>query len=495
MSATEQTSTQKIITNDLWIGGEAVPASTHAYFDDLNPESDRVYSHAADGAVEDIDRAVTSAHTAFAASGLIQMRDRERWLMTAAEVFEGRREQFVDVLVDEVGSPIFKANFEFDMALSAIRAAAGVPRRLKGETLPSDRPGAFSVTVREPVGVVAGITPFNVPLLKGAKQGSMALATGNCFVQLPSEHAPRVAHMLARVFQDAGFPDGHFNVVTGNPFDIGDALTEHHLVKCVTFCGSSRIGRHVAELCARHYKPVILELGGKSPMIVLDDADLDSAVQAAAISVFFFQGQACMAASRLLVQRGAAQEFADRLAAVATDLTARGMGDLRNDDTVVGPTISKRQRERVTAHVEDAVAKGAEVCAGGRWRDNRFEPTVLRGVRPEMTVYTEETFGPVTSIYAFDDLQDAVDRANDTEYGLSGSVFTQDVTTALSLAKAVRTGMIHINAPSIQDEPHVPFGGLGRSGIGREGTETDADAMTQWKWITVQLPPDGGLPA
>ena len=325
MSATEQTSTQKIITNDLWIGGEAVPASTHAYFDDLNPESDRVYSQAADGAVEDIDRAVTSADTAFAASGLIQMRDRERWLMTAAELFEGRREEFVDVLVDEVGSPIFKANFEFDMALSAIRAAAGVPRRLKGETLPSDRPGAFSVTVREPVGVVAGITPFNVPLLKGAKQGSMALATGNCFVQLPSEHAPRIAHMLARVFQDAGFPHGHFNVVTGNPFDIGDALTEHPLVKCVTFCGSSRVGRHVAELCARYYKPVILELGGKSPMIVLDDADLDSAVQAAAISVFFFQGQACMAASRLLVQRGVAGEFADRLSAVATDLSARGM--------------------------------------------------------------------------------------------------------------------------------------------------------------------------
>lgn len=493
MSATEQAVAREIVTSDLWVGGEAVPATEGGYFDDLNPETDELYSRAAAANAADVEKTVESARRAFEASGNIQMRDRERWLMRAAEIFEARREEFVDLLVDEVGSPIFKANFEFDMALSSIRAAAGVPRRLKGETLPSDRPGAFSLTVREPVGVVAGITPFNVPLLKGAKQGAMALATGNCFVQLPSEYAPQVAHKLARVFHEAGFPAGHFNVLTGNPFEIGDVLTEHPAVGCVSFCGSSRVGAHVAELCARHYKPVILELGGKSPMIVLDDADVEAAVEAAAISVFFFQGQACMAASRLMVQQGVADEFATGLTAVARRLADGAMGDLRDTATVVGPTISPRQRDRVASHVEDARAKGAEVCSGGRWQGNRYEPTVLKGVSPEMTVYGEETFGPVTSVYVFDDPKDALARANDTDYGLSGSVFTRDITKALSLARAVRTGMIHINAPSIQDEPHVPFGGLGRSGVGREGTETDADAMTQWKWITVQLPPEGGI--
>lgn len=321
MSTAEQAIGQGIITSDLLVDGEAVHPSSGAYFDDLNPESDELFARAADGGTEDVDRAVRSADRAFAESGRIQMPDRERWLMNAAEIFESRRPEFVDLLIDEIGSPLFKANLEFDMALSSIRAAAGVPRRLKGETLPSDRPGAFSLTVREPVGVVAGITPVNVPLLKGAKQGAMALATGNCFVQLPSEHAPQIAHRLAHVSHDAGFPAGHFNVVTGNPFEIGDSLTEHPLVGCVTFCGSSRVGRHVAELCARHYKPVILELGGKSPMLVLDDADVDAAVEAATISVFFFQGQACMAASRLVVQRSVADQFVERLSTVAKSLT------------------------------------------------------------------------------------------------------------------------------------------------------------------------------
>lgn len=474
-----------IFEADLWIGGKSVKPESSRYFEDLNPETDEIYALAADGTTGDVDRAVVAADAAFRKNKSRLAREREAWLFRAAEILERRKSEIIDILIDEVGSPLFKAEFEFQIAVNSLRAAAGVPRRVTGKTIPSDRPGALSLTVREPVGVVAGITPFNVPLLKTAKQGGMALACGNAFVLMPSEHAPRVSLFMAEIFAEVGLPDGLFNVVLGNPFQIGDALTSHPLVKSVTFCGSWRIGKHVAELAARDLKPVVLELGGKSPMIVFDDADIDAAVQASVAGIFFFQGQACMGASRMVVQRNIAEAFTAKICAVAGALK---MGDLRDMETVVGPIISTRQRQRVRHHIEDAVGKGAHCAAGGEWRSNRCEPTVLSGVTPEMTVYREETFGPVTAVYAFDDTEQAIRIANDTDYGLSGAVFTRDIDKALTVARNVETGMIHVNAASIQDEPHVPFGGRGRSGLGREGTDTDLDAMTEWKWITVQLP-------
>jgi acyl-CoA reductase-like NAD-dependent aldehyde dehydrogenase len=342
------------------------------------------------------------------------------------------------------------------------------------------------MAVREPIGVVAGITPFNVPLVKAVKQSAVALAVGNTFVLLPSEEAPRIAHRYAQIIDEAGFPPGVFNVVTGLGHEIGDYLTGHPLVKCVCFCGSTRVGRHIAKLAAEDFKKTALELGGKSPMVVLDDADIDKAVEAAAAGIFFFQGQACMGTSRIILQEGIAAEFTEKFCAVAKSMK---LGELTDPQTAVGPIISERQRGRVRSHIDDAKAKGATVRTGGLWEGNRCQPTVLSDVSREMTIFAQETFGPVTALYTVKSVDEAIALANETEYGLSAAVFTNDLNHAMRLTSEIKAGMIHVNAASLQDEPHVPFGGMGISGYGREGTETDIDLMTEWKWVTFQLPP------
>ncbi|MEE8495663.1 MAG: aldehyde dehydrogenase family protein [Xanthomonadales bacterium] len=474
----------KVKQSELWIGGEHVAPSSGKYFDDLNPLDDSLYSRAAEATAADMDKAIQVAHEAFLANKHLLARDREVWFMNAASLVERDFKEYVDILIDEVGSPLGKAEFEVAYCISALRAASGVPRRLRGEVIPSDNPGVFSMAIREPVGVVAAISPFNVPLLKVTKQGAMPLACGNATVQLPSEFSPQISLRFARTLAEAGVPAGLFNVVTGNPFAIGDVLTTHKLVKSISFCGSPRVGTHVAELAAKDLKPITLELGGKSPVIVLDDADLDEAVQAATMGAFFFQGQACMASSRIYLQRGIAEAFTKKLVAAAGQA---GMGDLRNIETAVGPIISERQRERVRRHITDAKNKGVEVLAGGEWEGNRCQPTIFSGVTEEMEVCREETFGPVTSLYVFDTVDEALRLANDTVYGLSFSIFTRDIDTALYIAHRAESGAVHINRPTIQDEPCPPFGGQGLSGFGREGTEADLDILTEWKWITIRM--------
>lgn len=468
---------------DHWIGGSVVAPGNGTYFDDLNPIDDSPYARVAAGNAGDVDRAVVTAHQAFLAHRDVTAAVREGWMAGAAVIMERDAALFQDVLVDEIGSPIAKAGFETRFAVSFLRAATGVPRRVRGETIPSDTPGRFSMSLRQPVGVVAGITPFNVPLIKGIKQSAMALATGNAFVLLPSEAAPRVADLLAALWREAGVPDGLFNVVYGNGAEIGDVLTGHPKVASITFTGSSRVGKHIAGIAAKALKKYTLELGGKSPLIVCADADLEKAVGAALFSIFMYQGQVCMGASRIYVERPIFEAFSKAFAAAAAK--AR-VGDLREPGTMLGPIISERQRERVRRHIEDARAKGAEVLTGAEWSGNSCSATVLSGVTANMTVFAEETFGPVTSLYPFDTLEEAIELANDTEYGLSASIFTHDIDKALHFAQRAEAGMVHINAPTLHDEPHVPFGGTKASGFGREGTEADLEIMTEWKWVTVQ---------
>lgn len=470
---------------DLWIGGERAAPTTGRYFVDRNPDTGQPFAEVAEGSAADIDRAVKTAQAAFAATSKTLAAEREAWLSRAAALIEQRRGEFVDILIDEVGSPFGKAQFEVHYAISCLRAAAGVARRITGQTIPSELPGRFSMSVREPLGVIAAITPFNVPLLKNVKLSSTPLATGNTVVMLTSEEAPVIANKLAEVYQEAGVPAGAFNVLTGFGDKIGDALTTHPLVKVVMFTGSSRVGKHIAGLCGPLMRRVVLELGGKSPLVVLADADIDAAVQGAAFGQFFFQGQACMASSRVYVEKSIEAEFCAKFKAMAEAL---GMGDLRDPNTWVGPIISERQRQRVRTHIEDAKAKGATVLTGGHWTGNRCAPTILTGVSEDMTVCREETFGPVTSVYPVSGLEEAIERANDTRYGLSAAIYTRDISKALTFCQRVRSGMVHINAPTLHDEPHVPFGGVGESGMGREGTDIDIDTLTEWKWITVQLP-------
>ena len=467
-----------------WIGGEWCDSSSGETFEVLNPLDDSVYCYAAKGTGDDIRKAVAAAKSAFPAYKNTTPTERERWLLRVAEIMEERKAELVDCLIDEIGSPIQKAMFEFSKGLTMVRAAAGLCRNVRGETIPSDTPGKFSMSIREPLGVVAVITPFNVPLIKLTRLISNALAVGNTVVQLPSELSPHISVLFAQIVADAGFPPGTFNVVTGYGVDIGDDLTSSTEVDFVSFTGSTVVGQHINEICAKNRTPITLELGGKSPTVVLADADLDKVMPLAARSIFMFGGQACIATSRFYVERPIFDEFVKRFSMIASKV---GMGDLRDPNTIIAPSISERQRNRVKTHIADAVEKGATLVAGGEWEGNRCQPTLLTDVSEEMTLCREETFGPVTAIYPIDSYEEGLEKANDTEFGLASAIFTQDISKALHFAQNIGAGMCHINGPTIYDEAHVPFGGNGKSGSGREGTDADLEAMTELKWITVQL--------
>lgn len=469
---------------ELWINGRPVPSSSGKTFATKNPLDDSSLTNAAAGSVDDINAAVDTAHQAFATFRHSLPKERERILCKAAELLERDRAEFIDILVDEVGSPIRKAGFEIEKGLAFLRAAAGMTRQMTGKTIPSDVPGKFSMSLRSPLGVIAAITPFNVPLIKGVRLSCNPIALGNTVVMLPSEEAPLLTHRLAKLYAEAGLPDGVFNVVTGDGYEIGDALTTHPEVKMVTFTGSCRVGMHIRELCGKLGKRMTLELGGKSPLVVMDDADLEQAVAGAVQSIFMFQGQVCMGASRVYVQEGLFTSFVDRFARAASHL---GMGDLRSPETVIGPIISDRQRQRIRRHLDDAREKGANFVTGGDWIDNRCQPTVLTGVTPEMTVFAEETFGPVVSVYPIESLDEAIEKSNDSNFGLSAAIYTRDINAAMRYVTEVESGMVHVNGSSLHDEPHVPFGGIKDSGFGREGTEEDIEAMTEWKWVTIQM--------
>ena len=467
-----------------FIGGKWVESENGEVFEIQNPIDDSLYAFGAKGTKNDIKKAIIEAKSAFIEYKETLPMDRERMLLRVAELMEERKSDLIDCLIDEIGSPIQKAMFEFSKGLTMVRAAAGMCRNVRGETIPSDAPGKFSMSIREPVGVVAVITPFNVPLIKTTRLVCNAIALGNTVVHLPSEMAPHLTIIFAEIIESAGFPAGSYNVVTGLGHEIGDELTGDKDVDFVSFTGSSVVGQHINEICAKNKTPNTLELGGKSPTVILADADLEKTVPLAARSIFMFAGQACIGSSRFYVERPIYEEFVKRFSQVASKV---GMGDLRDPNTVIAPIISERHRDRIKAHIADDVAKGANIVVGGEWDGNRCKPTLLTNVTEEMTVCKTETFGPVTSIYPIDSYEEGLKRANDTEYGLSSAIFTKDIGRAFHFARNIEAGMCHINGPTIHDEAHVPFGGNGESGVGREGTDADMEAMTELKWVTVQL--------
>lgn len=466
----------------LFIGGAWTESDSGKWFNDTNPEDGEVIGRAALAASSDVSRAVAAAKAAFPKFAAMTVAEREGMLFNAAELLVERKAQFIDALVDEIGSPLRKAEHEFGRALTFMRAAAGMPRMASGKTIPSDVPGRMSLSIRAPLGVIAAITPFNVPLIKGVRLTANPLALGNTVVLLPSEESPIISGLLAKVYEDAGFPAGTFNLVTGYGVDIGDSLTGHPDVAMVTFTGSSRVGKHIQTICARDNKRVTLELGGKSPMVVLADANIPKAVGAGAMGIFTYQGQVCMGNSRIYVEESVYDTFVEKFVETVSKL---GMGDLRQQETVIGPIISERQRQRVQDHILDAVQQGAQLLTGGKWHGNRMEPTVLAGVKDGMLCARDETFGPVVAVYPVRDYEEALRLANDTNYGLSAAIFTSNIDRAMHFAQHVEAGACHINTSALQDEAHVPFGGIGDSGFGKEGTEADIEAMSDLKWVTI----------
>lgn len=471
----------------LFIDGEWQDAPGGRTFPDVNPATGEVFARIAAGDADTARQAVEAADRAKGEWGELAPAARAAVVLKAAQIWERRKDDLAQMLTTETGAVAGKAAFEVGYCAELIRQAAALPYQAGGEVAPSNVTGKVNYFMRKPVGVVSVISPWNFPYTLTLRAVAPALALGNAVCLKPSEETPIAGGLLvAEIFEEAGLPPGVLNVVTC-PRDaveaVGDVMISHPAVAVVSFTGSTATGQKLAEKAGRHLKRIVLELGGKNPLIVLADADLDLAVSAAAFGAFFHQGQICMAVTRILVE----SPLADRLASQLVE-KVKGMetGDPRDMHTDIGPITSPTQLAKIKAHVEDAVAKGARVLVGGRSHDQYFEPTVLTEVTPAMRCYHEETFGPVVVLIPVKDAEEAIRLANDTTYGLSAGIITGDPERGMALAERIQAGMVHVNDSSVHDEPHAPFGGIKGSGLGRHGGKAAIEAFTEQRWVSLQ---------
>jgi acyl-CoA reductase-like NAD-dependent aldehyde dehydrogenase len=435
-------------------------------------------------------RAVAAkAQAAFPAWAALGPNARRACLMRAAAALEARADKFVEAMMGEIGATEGWARFNLMLAASMVREAAALTTQISGEVIPSDKPGCLAMALREPVGVTLGIAPWNAPIILGVRAIAVPLACGNAVVLKASETCPRTHELIVEAFAEGGFPDGVVNVVTNAPKDAGEivgALIDHAAVKRINFTGSTAVGRIIARRAAEHLKPCLLELGGKAPLIVLDDADLDEAVKAAAFGAFMNQGQICMSTERIIVDESVADEFVQRFAAKAKSLA---VGDPREGKTPLGAVVDQRTVAHVNGLIGDARVKGAVIVTGGEAETVLMPATVVDRVTSEMQIYSDESFGPVVAVIRAKDEADAVRIANDSQYGLSAAVFTRDIARGLKVARRIHSGICHVNGPTVHDEAQMPFGGVGASGYGRFGGKAGIDQFTELRWITIETQP------
>jgi vanillin dehydrogenase len=475
------------ITRELFINGDYVPALDGRTTQDLNPYTGEVYATVAAGGVADVRRAVDAAEAAFPAWAALSPSARRRIFLKAADILESRVAEVIEVMGGEVGAVAGWGGFNTMLATKMLQeAAAGISQSI-GEVLTTDTGEQLSLALREPLGVVGAFSPWNAPLILSARAVAMPLAVGNTVVLKPSENAPIACGLfIADVLHEAGLPAGVLNVVTNAREDAGavaEALISDKRVRMVNFTGSTNVGRIIGTTAAQHLKPAVLELGGKNAVLVLDDADVDYAVNAVVFGGFYNVGQICMSADRVLVHSSIVEEFTEKLVAKVAGLP---QGDPTDPGTVLGPMIDDRSAKRMAELVQDAVANGARIRTGGGDPDGSSYPaTVLDQVRPEMRVYHEEIFGPVVTVIAVETDEQAVAIANDTDYGLTAGVLTEDTRRGLAIARKLRTGIVHVNNQTVDDEPQAPFGGIGSTGYGRFGGRWAAEAFTNTRWVTV----------
>ncbi|MFC0846985.1 MULTISPECIES: aldehyde dehydrogenase family protein [Streptomyces] len=434
--------------------------------------------------VDEVDQAYRAAERAQVGWGETNPYSRRLVFERALRITEEREPEIIEAIVTELGGTRLKAGYEVHLAKEFLREAIQLAIRPEGRILPSPVDGKENRVYRLPVGVVGVISPFNFPFLVTLKSVAPALALGNAVVIKPNQNAPVVGGgLIAKIFEDAGLPAGLLNVLVTDIAEIGDALIEHPVPKVISFAGSDRTGRHVAAVAGSHFKRAILELSGNSALVVLDDADIDYAVEAAVFSRFVYQGQVCMAANRVLVDRSIEQKFTEKFCARVAALKT---GDPADPATDIGPVINSFQADALTSLVDQALAEGATALVRGRTRGSLVEPTVLTGLPEDSPLLRQEIFGPVVLLLSFDGEEEAVRMANDSPYGLSGAVHTANVERGVRFAKRIVTGMIHVNDSTIQDEPLVSFGGEKYSGLGRLNGDSTIEAFTTQKWISVQ---------
>jgi acyl-CoA reductase-like NAD-dependent aldehyde dehydrogenase len=469
------------------IGGQARRSTVT--FDRCDPVSGQVVTQASAATVADAIAAGDAAAAAFPGWSSRGPNARRALLNGAAAALEGRAADLVDAMMGEIGATEGWARFNIMVAVSMIREAAALTTQICGEVIPSDKPGCIAMALREPAGVVLGIAPWNAPIILGVRAIAVPLACGNTVILKASEQCPRTHGLIVESFIEAGFTGGIVNLITNAPQDAGaivGALIDHDAVRRINFTGSTAVGRIVAVRAAQHLKPVLLELGGKAPLLVLEDADLDEAVKAAAFGAFMNQGQICMSTERIIVLDGIADAFVDKFRAKVSTLTT---GNPRSGADPLGAVVDLKTVRHVESLVADALQLGATVCNGGASDGVLMPATVVDKVTDAMKLFREESFGPVVGIIRARDEAHAISLANDTEYGLSSAVFTRDAARGLRVAKQLKSGICHINGPTVHDEAQMPFGGVKASGYGRFGGRAGIDAFTELRWITVETQP------
>jgi benzaldehyde dehydrogenase (NAD) len=473
----------------LLIGDRHCAAADGATFERRNPLDGSIATRAPAATVEDARSAVEAAAAAFPAWAAMGPGQRRALLLKAAQVLEAQEPRFAATMAAETGASAQWAGFNVHLAAGMLVEAAAMTTQISGEVIPSNVPGSQALAVRKPAGVVLGIAPWNAPVILGVRAIATPLACGNTVVLKGSELSPATHGLIIEALREAGLPSGVVNFVTNAPADapaVVEAMVAHPAVRRVNFTGSTRVGRLIAQACARHLKPVVLELGGKAPMVVLDDADLDAAVAAAAFGAFANSGQICMSTERFVVDDGIADAFVARLAA---KVAALPLGDPRKGAVVLGSVVDLSTVERCNALIDDALAKGATLVCGGKADSTLMPATLLDHVTPQMHIYREESFAPVKPVIRVRGVAEAIACANDNDFGLSAAVFGRDVARAWEVAARIDSGICHINGSTVHDEAQMPFGGVKASGWGRFGGKAGVAEFTELRWLTVQTTP------
>jgi len=471
----------------LVIGGESRAAMST--FDRANPVTGDIATRAAAATVDDAIAAVEAAKAAFPAWSALGPNARRAALMKAADALDARAGDFVDAMMEEIGATEGWARFNIALSSAMVREAASLTTQIGGEVIPSDKPGCIAMAVREAAGVVLSMAPWNAPIILATRAIAVPLACGNTVVLKASEQCPRTHGLIIQAFVEAGLGGGIVNLITNAPQDAADvvgAMIDHPAVRRINFTGSTAVGRIIARRCAEHLKPVLLELGGKAPLIVLEDADLDEAVKAAAFGAFMNQGQICMSTERIIVVDAVADAFAEKFRAKASTMA---VGDPRLGQTPLGAVVDTKTVAHVRSLIEDAVASGAKQLNGGDANGVLMPAHVIDYVTPNMKLFREESFGPVVGIVRARDEAHAIELANDSEYGLSASVFTRDTARGLKVARQIQSGICHVNGPTVHDEAQMPFGGVKASGYGKFGGKAGIDSFTELRWITMETQP------